>query len=284
MTDSLPITVGVDGSKPSLTAVEHAVEMATRLGAPLRLVHAYESPLYDYPLYPYTGDSMEEYLREHAKETLQELVDRLRADNPALDIRGEQVNGVAAEAIIERSGRSRMTVLGSRGHGGFVGLLLGSVSTQVGTYGHGPIVVVRDIDGERPEDAPVLVGYDGSAGAEAALLFAADEALSRGVVLEVLSFHGPALDDERAHAQAAVASAERKLMRNHPELKVDARAVPGMDPAFRLITHSRTASLTVVGSRGRGGFTGMVLGSVGRTLLHHAFGPVAVVHPPAEVG
>ncbi|MEV0646300.1 universal stress protein [Phytomonospora sp. NPDC050363] len=279
MTESPPITVGVDGSSSSPATTAHAAAIATRRGAPLRIVHAYLNPLYSYPMLAYAGDPSDVEMREHAERILRELVESVRADNPGLDVEGEFVDGTAAAALVERSAGSAVTVIGSRGHGGFAGLLLGSVSTQVAGHGSGPVVVVHDRDGERAEDAPVAVGYDASEGSESALLFAADEALSRGTVLEVLCFHTPGDDEERPKAEEIVADAVRRLTASHPDLKVDGQAVEGMDPAFRLITRSRSAALTVVGSRGMGGFTGMLLGSVGRTLLHHAYGPIAVVHP-----
>lgn len=279
MTDSLPITVGVDGSAPSLAAVDYAVSMAKGRQAPLLLVHAYQGPLYGYPMYTYAGEPAEADLRRQAEHTLQQLVDRLRTENPDLTVRGVQAEGGPASVLIERSGRAAVTVLGSRGHGGFTGMLLGSVSTQVAGHGRGPIVVLHGEPGDRPFDGPIVVGHDGSEGAEPALLFAADEASSRGSTLEVLSFHWPGLDDDRAKAEETLAQATQRLAISHPDVKVEAHTAPGMDPAFRLITRSRTAALTVVGSRGLGGFSGMLLGSVGRTLLHHAFGPIAVVHP-----
>jgi len=282
-----PIVVGVDGSPSSLAAVRHAARLAERRQVPLHLVHAYQYPIYGYAGvgFAYPTDVNGENYRDAVEQDLGGLVQRIHKAHPGVvGVHGEQVNGSTASVLLELARGASVTVLGSRGHGGFAELLLGSVSTQVATHAHGPVIVVR----EAPEGAPersegsVVVGYDGSAGADPALRFAADEALSRGVPLNVVRFYTPEIEGARELAELTTTDVAEQLAVSHPALDVDARALPGESAAVGLIELSLLADLTVVGSRGHGGFADLLVGSVGRGLLHHAQGPVAVVHPTDE--
>jgi nucleotide-binding universal stress UspA family protein len=139
-------------------------------------------------------------------------------------------------------------------------------------------------------EGPVLVGYDGSGGALAALAFGVREALDRKVPLIVAHVYWE--DQDIRHpapanpALAAARTAEQLLndavelpMEQHPELEVKTLPIHSRNADHALVEESARAGLTVVGCRGRGGFAGLLLGSVSRTLVHHAAGPVAVVHP-----
>lgn len=103
---------------------------------------------------------------------------------PGVEVRTELANGFAAEQLIGRSASAALVVLGSRGLGGFSGLVVGSIAVAMATHGHCPVVVVRgdalagDADGE-----PVVVGVDGSTASDAAVLFAFEAAASRGVAV-----------------------------------------------------------------------------------------------------
>jgi len=136
----------------------------------------------------------------------------------------------------------------------------------------------------------VVVGVDGSAGSRAALQWAAEEARTRGAVLEaVIVWQYPALttmpafgvlppaDEMNAEAKAALAAVlEEEHLLSSPELTV-LEAITQGPPAAGLLEAAKDADLLVVGSRGHGGFTGLLLGSVSQHCLTHSRCPVVVV-------
>jgi nucleotide-binding universal stress UspA family protein len=180
-----------------------------------------------------------------------------------------------------------MVVVGSRGRGGFTGLLLGSVSQHVATHAAGPVVVVR----ARPwqADGPVVVGVDESDGTGHALDVAFEEAALRDAGIVVLHAYLPDVrtwgldllpEVEDEHVRRTIEldrlnDIVEPWRKRFPAVDVEVAAVDGQ-AAARLIDASATARLMVVGSRGRGGFTGLLLGSVGLQLLHHAGCPVLI--------
>jgi nucleotide-binding universal stress UspA family protein len=194
------------------------------------------------------------------------------------------------------STQSRLVVLGHRGLGGFAGLLLGSVGVAVSAHAHCPVVVVRG--NARPETArrPVAVGLDDSPQADLAIGFAFEEAACRQVGLTaVRAWTPPHLPWQTAtrplvYDADELESAERHLAETalagwrdkYPGVRVTIRLVPG-GAGHALVTASHDSQLMVVGSRGRGGFAGLLLGSVSQQLLHHAHCPVAVVRETGEV-
>jgi nucleotide-binding universal stress UspA family protein len=177
-----------------------------------------------------------------------------------------------------------MVVVGSRGHGGLAGSLLGTVPLRVASHGRGRIVVVR---GQwRPVNqcpGPVAVGVDGSPESRAALAFAFEEAALRDVPLVAVC----ALADAPGVLGAASQMQEdfSRLMtlreKEHPEVTV-LRQVAFSPPRAALLGAASEAQMLVVGSRGLGGLEGMSLGTVAATLLHHSPCPVAVVHRPVR--
>jgi nucleotide-binding universal stress UspA family protein len=120
-----------------------------------------------------------------------------------------------------------------------------------------------------------LVGFDGSVASFAALQFAVEEAVQRDVPLIMAKVDFHRLND----AEDLLAEEARVCAAKYPQLSIELRAERGEHPGHTLIQMSREAALTVVGCRGLGGFTGLLLGSVSGALVHHAHGPVAVIHP-----
>lgn len=285
-----PVIAGVDGSPASLVAARHAAEAAVNRSLPLHLVHGYlHASAYGVPIDPYSlvlpGPPKE------ADRMLAEAAAELRSAWPGLTVEARQVPGGPAATLIEESRRAELVVVGSRGRDGFAGLLLGSVSAQVAAHAHCPVLVVRPPDRPVPSSGPVVVGVDGSPGSAPALAFATDEAARRATTLVVL--HAWSVDATRtmretyADTEAAsratgaelLADAAATAHRRRPGLGVDERLVHTLNPEQTLVEASRDAALVVVGSRGRGGFAGLLLGSVSQALIHHAQCPVVVAHP-----
>ncbi|GLZ78083.1 universal stress protein UspA [Actinorhabdospora filicis] len=277
--DAQVILVGSDGSTAGKTAVDHAARIAARDHATLEILHAYQHPYGYYSMLGavYPVSESEEW-RRAAAEFLTAEAERVSKEFPDVpEVRVTLVQGGAALSLVDASRTAVLTVVGARGAGGFAQLLLGAVSTQVAGHAHGVVEVVHEGDGER-DRSPVVVGYDGSDASALALRFAVGEAVARGVRLIVARFYDSAFDNAAERAQEAMAAVKTRLASEHPGLEVEALALVGENAAYGLAELSRDAGLTVVGSRGHGGFTGLLLGSVSQGLLHHAHGPVAVVH------
>jgi nucleotide-binding universal stress UspA family protein len=270
-----PIVVGVDGSTPAHTAVEWAAADARRRRLPLRLVHVCEQKRGAEGL-------------KYCAGTLESAADRARAAG-ALEVQTELLEGNVVEALLGQAVTGDCVVLGSRGVGGFAGLALGSVSLAVAGHAEGPVVVVR-AGAAAPEHGRIVVGDDGSATAGEAMRYAVAQARARdaGILAvyawsqPILATYGPqfadlftdSFEEDRAAAQERLAS----WAREYPDVRFDGSQVHA-HPVAALADASASAELVVVGSRGRGGFTSAVLGSVSHGLLHHAVCPVAVVRP-----
>ena len=289
-----PVVVGVDGSGSAYRAVEWAAAEAVRRGAELRLVRAFSWTTSERPIRD--GGRVAQYRDELLKIARGQVA---RAARIAADVRPEveTTTQVAVGAPIEVLGsearRAQLLVLGDRGLGGLAGLLLGSVAVGLAAHGACPVVIVR---GERGasgnEESPVVVGIDDSSISEAALAFAFDAAAARGVGLVVVHAWSPtAIDDALAPVMdwdAATAEEDALLAerlagweRKHPEVAVR-RTVVRNGAVRSLVAASREAQLVVVGYRGRGNATGLLLGSVSHGALHASHCPVAIVRPGTD--
>ena len=289
-----PVVVGVDGSGSAYRAVEWAAAEAVRRGAELRLVRAFSWTTSERPIRD--GGRVAQYRDELLKIARGQVA---RAARIAADVRPEveTTTQVAVGAPIEVLGsearRAQLLVLGDRGLGGLAGLLLGSVAVGLAAHGACPVVIVR---GERAgagnDESPVVVGIDDSPISEAALAFAFDAAAARGVGLVVVHAWSPtAIDDALAPVMdwdAATAEEDALLAerlagweQKHPEVAVR-RTVVRNGAVRSLVAASREAQLVVVGSRGRGNATGLLLGSVSHGVLHASHCPVAIVRPGTD--
>jgi nucleotide-binding universal stress UspA family protein len=204
--------------------------------------------------------------------------------SPELQVRGITEVISPTRAMIEASASSALVVIGTRGHGPIAGALLGSVAFAVAARAECPVVVIGGEAARRPIGPrwPVVVGTDGSEPAAAAVAFAADWALADSAALEVVTCTGdhPFADADpealRAAAETIARTAADRLRTTHPTLIVTTRVEDSMAQRT-LIDTSADAGLVVIGTRGRGAFTGMVLGSVSHAVIHGADCPVAVV-------
>ncbi|WP_037310017.1 universal stress protein [Amycolatopsis orientalis] len=281
-----PIVVGVDGSTGSPAAVTWGLQAADRYGTSLTLVHALGLPDYYLGAVPPTDELLHK-VRVRGETILREMTARL--DDPAVDTR--LADEPAASALIEASGGARLVVLGTTEHSRFTALFGGSVTTALAGHARCPVVSVRgktwDLPGARKR--PVVVGIDGSAAAETALVAAFTEASARDA--ELIAVH--AWEDVSASrsfgdsagnygwsaftesARRMVAEQVAKFAGAHPEVTVR-QVVVQEEPRQELLRWSVKAQLIVVGNRGRGGFRGLLLGSTGQTLVHRAACPVLI--------
>lgn len=280
----LPVLVGVDGSEQSRAAIDLGVREARLHGRPLRLVHAFVWPTLDVYIGPSPEGPPDGGLAAEADRVLAEAL--AYAGDGELTVTGEVVTGPPVPVLLDEAQRAELVVLGNRGLGGFTGLLVGSVAVQVSAHATGPVLVAR---GTLRQDGPVVVGVDPAASDEA-VEFAFAEAAARGAELVVLHAWSGRLAPEDESELPLVYDASdvqneqtRQLAESiagvrsrYPDLDVRLRVRPGR-AARALVEASASAQLVVVGARGRGGFSGLLLGSVSQALLHHAECPVAIV-------
>ena len=287
------VAVGVDGSDSALHAVRWAAEEAERRSSALRLVSAFELP-FRYPAGVVEVDSLRTLLRDEHQRRLADAGAAATAVAPGLRPELELVDGIPVETLVRESSEASLLVLGTRGLGGFAGLLVGSTSVALAGRTQCPLVVVRGADDART-GKPVVVGVDGTPVGEAAIAFAFEQASAQGTELvAVHSWTDPAVlnalaggalmtDYGMLEEQATVLLAERLAgwQERYPDVRVT-RHVVRDHPTRTLLHFADDAQLVVVGSRGRGGFAGLVLGSTSQHLLHHAPCPVAVVRTPGS--
>ena len=283
------IVVGVDGSEGAAAALRFAVRegeiralpvtalMAWGLMAQHRAVMSWD---YDWS---YDADAAAIALKTFIHEAL-----------PASKF--DAVTAVAVEdppmpALLDNSVDADMLVVGTRGLGTLRGMALGSISSQCAQHGQCPVVVVN---GEWMPPAlgqldRVVVGIDGSGPADAALAWAVAETRARHGQLEIVN--GWQLPNAAGYPYVGVGFDPVPFERSAQRLLDEARTSSGageLEPApvlvdsnhsaaDALLEQAKDADLLVVGSRGVGGFAGLLLGSVSRTVLHRANCPVAVI-------
>ncbi|MER7417130.1 universal stress protein [Micromonospora peucetia] len=284
------VVVGVDGSEAALRAVRLAAVEAAQRHRPLRIVHGFIWPLLRVPVDTPAGSPPGAGLRHQAEQIVTAATEEAEAAVPGLRVSGEIIDGEAAAVLLGESPAAAMIVLGDRGLGGFSALVVGSVAVQVAAYADCPVLVARGTDNP---DGPVVVGVDGSETARLAAEFAVEEASVRGAPLVALHAYRhptstgpgdmrPLVYDEtelRSEEERVVAESMAGLTERWPDVAVSRETTRGR-PRTVLAEASRWAQLLVVGRQGRSELTGLLLGSVSQSLLHHADCPVAVVHAP----
>jgi nucleotide-binding universal stress UspA family protein len=288
------VVVGVDGSDSALQAVRWAASEAVRRNRPLRLVAAVPWMTYQPIGMPPLGKEYDRQLMvKRAHEFLDVAAIEASAGEATAVVDREVAGGEAVPALAREAEDAELLVLGSRGHGGFAGLLLGSVGVSMAAQAACPVVIVREGGAHDEQDAPVVVGVDGAPGGDAALAFAFDEASRLGAPLVAMHawsdaaldpFLVPYLDWTAIEADEHRTLAQRLSgwTAKYPDVEVRRRVI--RDGAAGALTRlSERARLVVVGSRGRGGVTGLLLGSVSQAVLHHAACPVAVVRAEPKV-
>lgn len=272
------IVAGYDGSPGSEDALHWAADEAWARGTNLVVCLAWTPEYLDV----LSRASVYKVVEQRAEEILARGVQHAESILGPGRVEPVLARGSAAWVLSEHSHFAGMVVVGSRGHGGLAGMLLGSVSWHVAGHGQGRIVVVREQERSANDGAgQIVVGADGSPAAEDAVTFAFEEAALRNVPLLAVCAQADAptsLGDAR-RMEEGFAHAMALREKEHPDVTV-LRQVPAGSPRAALLAAAADAQLLVVGARGRGGLKGMRLGSVAHALLLHAPCPVAVVHPP----
>ena len=295
MTQEDIVVVAVDGSPASHNAVRWAANTANKRGIPLRLASSYTMPQF---LYAEGMVPPQELFDDLQAETM-EKIDEARAVAhevaPELKIGHTIAEGSPIDMLLDMSRDVTMIVMGSRGLGGLSGMVMGSVSAAVVSHASCPVVVVREdntVD-ESTKYGPVVIGVDGSDVSQKATEFAFAEADARGA--ELVAVH-TWMDMQVQASLAGLSAAQQQweevereqidmlterlqpMVDRYPDVEV--RKVITRDrPVRALVENSEGAQLLVVGSHGRGGFKGMLLGSTSRALLQSAPCPMMVVRP-----
>jgi len=281
-----PVVVGVDGSDSALEAVRWAANEAERRRVSLRIVHAYGLPVGYLPGFV-DWHALHEALVAQGRSWLGRARDVAAEAAPGLAAEVVEVKAGAGPTLVEESAHAVLIVLGTRGLGGFTGLVIGSTAVELAAHARCPVVIVR---GAGSGTGPVVVGVDGTPVGEDAIAFAFVEASARGtslvavhtwtdLVLEAALAGGAAALDFAPLVQRAEEVLRERLagwQEKYPDVPVS-RHVSRERAARALLRHAEHAQLVVVGTRGRGGFRGLLLGSTSQHLLHHAPCPVAVV-------
>lgn len=299
MTRPKVVLVGVDGSTASLHALDWAAAYAQRVGWGLHIVCSYSLPSFTAASldggYAALDDTA---IAEGARAVLAEA--EARVSTLGVPVEGTVATGDAAGVLVEMSSEHCLAVVGTRGRGGFTERLLGTVSSALPAHAHCPTVVVphragaddpERRDGDTVHEVRrIVVGVDGSPTSEVALRHAVEQAESwdaelvavAGVPLGsgagVLAWLPSQIDHEQvlADIKAGLDVIVDQVEAEHPNIRIKRHVLDGSG-AELLTEFSSAADLIVVGSRGRGGFRGLLLGSTSQAVLHHSQCPVLVV-------
>ncbi|GAA3070013.1 universal stress protein [Streptosporangium carneum] len=288
------VVVGTDGSPSADAAVGWAAQDAARRGCVLRIVHVREA--WGRGAESGTHPGFDDSQAEEARNVLDAAKDLARGRAPGVTVETSLEAGKSAEVLRREAEDAEQVVVGSRGRGGFAGLLLGSVSLALAGHVAAPVVVVRGkdvVEGDRETRGEIVVGFDGSPESEAALEYAFQEASRRGARLRALhawqlpvlttgiAAYTPLIEDVSDGERRLAAETLAPWREKYPQVEVEEKVFYA-HPVFALGEASAAADLVVVGSRGLGGFGSAVLGSVSHGVLHHADCPVAVVRARGE--
>lgn len=297
-----PVVVGLDWSRESAAAVDYAVDMASRRCLALRFVHVLEPNRGEawstMGWVPQVEGLLDSDLIHDAEELVQHTLDRVQAAAPDLTVAGEVVTGSASGILLDEAERASAVVVGSKGMGGFVGMLLGSTTLHLAARVKVPLVAVPvPAEGDEPRElSGVVVGVDGSELSLAAVQYAFEAASGLGQkLIAIHTWQEPPYSDPSAMTplvydveqveqdeQIVLAESLSGWAERFPDVEVEQRVVRG-HPVRVLVDAAQDAHLLIVGSRGRGAVA-RLLGSVSLGVLHHAKVPIAVVHQPKPEG
>jgi nucleotide-binding universal stress UspA family protein len=282
------IVVGVDRSAASTAALEWALAEGIRRGRPVTAVRAWVDPVTaGYPIGTILANSSEQ-VGKAALESAQEAVKDACAAVPgadAVDVHAVALRGAAGSVLAEASRGADVVVVGTRAAGALSRAVLGSVSSSVLHHAHSPVAVVPEPHTPGTRDPRVVVGVDHSPASRAALLWAAEHAARRKVLLVPVLVREPswAVEAPLGQLAASLAQLESNEVRalhdavpNDIDVVVEPEVLAGHAGAA-LLEIVQPQDVLVVGSRGRGGFAGLLLGSTSTSVAQHAVCPVVVV-------
>lgn len=285
------IVVGVDPSHGGAAALDWAVAQAVRRAQPLTAVRAFSLPSYgvDYPAGTALADTMEDIVRhetEVAEQALKDSCGRVEGVD-TVEATAIATMGPSAQVLLKASEGADLLVVGSRGAGALSRAVLGSVSWSVLHHAKLPVAVVPEaMHPGTGTTGRVLVAVDHSAASLAALAWAVDHARALGAVVAPVTVRGEILSTgdvpvplttlEASERRSLEMAATQAGAGNEPRVPVEADVLAG-HPAEALMEASRGADLLVMGSRGRGGFSSLLLGSTSSHCAGHATCPVVVV-------
>jgi nucleotide-binding universal stress UspA family protein len=282
------VLVCVDGSPESDDAVAWATREAISRELPVTLMHAVLPVEVGWPVGQVYA-AMPEWQRESGQQVIDQARKALSANvghSESPEVRTEMPYSRVVPALLDSSKQARMVVVGSRGLGALGRLLLGSVTSALLHHAHCPVAVIHSTDDAATDSgAPVLLGIDGSPASEAAIALAFDEASRRGV--ELVALHAwsdvgvfPMLGmdwrDSEVKGEEILAERLAGWREQYPDVHVK-RLLFCDQPSRWILQESKDAQLVVIGSHGRGGFPGMLLGSVSSAVAQSATVPVIVV-------
>ena len=286
------ILVAVDGSPESEAAVRWAAHEAEMRNVPITLMHVVMPVAASWPVRSLQA-GLNAWQEHNARQVIEQAQKMLRSsvgESELSDVRTEVLHGYIVAGLVHASRDAQMVVVGSRGMGRVGRAVLGSVSNGVVHHARCPVAIVHAVEAETLDrTSPVLLGIDGSPASEAATALAFDEASRRQVDLVALHawsdvgvFPMLGMDWHEYEDEGQEVLGERLAgwQEQYPDVHVRRRIVCDT-PARWLIDESQRAQLVVVGSHGRGGFPGMLLGSVSSALAQSAISPVIVVRNPA---
>ncbi|MEU6541372.1 universal stress protein [Streptomyces sp. NPDC047000] len=283
-----PLVVGVDGSEPSLRAVDWAADEAVLRGLPLRLVYADLWERYEGKAFAGELEKAPEEIR--ADDIVASAARRARGRQPALGIGTEVLPEEPEYGLVREARDAALVVVGSRGRSGLAELLLGSVSLTVAAHAACPVIVLRGSHDNQavPGTHGRIVLAVGDEGKESpAVRFAYEEARRRKVPLEAVrvwrhpaheTTDHPLMSGEpaRLHEEQAAGALEAALAGAPDDVRVVRRTVEGHARRV-LVGLSHGADLLIVGAERRDAAVGLQLGRVAHAVLHHSACPVAVV-------
>jgi nucleotide-binding universal stress UspA family protein len=273
------IVVGISESAAGAAALDWALEQAACRQVPLVAVRAWDIPAYG-PYYSVgsalrsTSPDFELTELEIARNALAQALQRVPAA-AQVEATAVATRGRPPEVLVAAAEQTELLVLGTRGVGALSRVVhLGSVTSSVLHHAHGPVAVIPDAAPQAPASpSRVVVGVDGSKVSLRALAWAVSHARVTGATLVPLSVGGGA-DDERelASLRAAAEAAGSGEVAVEPQVRRGS-------VSQELLAAAAEADVLVLGSRGRGGFASLLLGSTSSQVAGHSSRPVVVVRP-----
>lgn len=282
--DGRPIVVGLDGSDASMRALAWATEEAAARGCGVELV-------YVHPGDPYAMTPLALSRQERADDVFDAALRVVTVDGrPVVPVTTTIRNGMARRALLRAARKAPMLVLGRHGTGELTDVVMGSTALACATHARSPVTIVPETwEPSANRVGRILLGIDGSARCEPAIAYAFTLAAARGSSITAVHAAGPpswhpvgrdAIDDVEDHHEVAAAIFSDSLDAwrvRYPSVEVATITERG-HPSSALSRHADAADILIVGGRGHGVVTGMLLGSVARAVLYRSPIPVTVIH------